>query len=163
MEQRYFAKINKETKEVERVSVYDSLEPFFPEDELWIETFKDKSQRYNFAGIGCTYYEDYDAFVPPNPGTSESRILNLNIFIWEPSVPKPLDCPDHYFFDDDYCEWISMVGPANNGGYENADLIGINSTTEGLLYNFEGKVVGDITPRMQEINNILGDEIDLLE
>lgn len=141
MDQRFFAKINKETNEVEGVYLHIN-EPTFPQDELWIETFPDGSQRKNFAGIGYTYYSEYDAFVPPKPAAKNSRVLNLKTFRWDPIKPPPEDCPEHYYYDDDYCEWISLVGPANNGGFNNADLLGFSTTTPNKLWNSEGKVVG---------------------
>ena len=44
MEKKHFAKVNKETNEVEGVFIYSET-PSFPKDELWIETFEDGSQR----------------------------------------------------------------------------------------------------------------------
>ena len=32
---------------------------------FWVETFKDRSKRKNYAGIGMTYDENRDAFIPP--------------------------------------------------------------------------------------------------
>ena len=45
----------------------------------WIQTSKDGSIRYNFAGIGSYYYEEYDAFIGPKP--SDNAILTEN-FAW---------------------------------------------------------------------------------
>lgn len=44
--------------------------------------------RGNYAGIGYTYREDIDAFVPPQPFPSWT--LNANV-AWQPPVPYPLD------------------------------------------------------------------------
>ena len=43
--------------------------------------------RKNHAGIGYTYDEDRDAFIPPK--TFNSWILNQNTCLWEAPVAKP--------------------------------------------------------------------------
>ena len=45
--------------------------------------------RKNHAGIGCTYDENKDAFIPPKP--SQSWILNESTCLWEPPIPYPQD------------------------------------------------------------------------
>ena len=43
--------------------------------------------RKNFAGIGYTYDEDRDAFIPPKPFNSWT--LNETTCLWEAPVPEP--------------------------------------------------------------------------
>jgi len=43
--------------------------------------------RKNHAGIGYTYDEDRDAFIPPKP--FNSWILNENTCLWEAPIPRP--------------------------------------------------------------------------
>jgi hypothetical protein len=45
--------------------------------------------RKNFAGIGYTYDENRDAFIPPKP--FNSWILNENTCIWESPISKPTE------------------------------------------------------------------------
>jgi hypothetical protein len=45
--------------------------------------------RKNHAGIGYTYDEDRDAFIPPKP--FNSWILNENTCLWESPIPYPQD------------------------------------------------------------------------
>jgi hypothetical protein len=45
--------------------------------------------RKNYAGIGYTYDEDRDAFIPPKP--FNSWILNEDTCIWESPIPYPQD------------------------------------------------------------------------
>jgi hypothetical protein len=45
--------------------------------------------RKNFAGIGYTYDEDKDAFIPKKP--FNSWILNEDTCIWESPIPYPQD------------------------------------------------------------------------
>ena len=46
--------------------------------------------RKNYAGIGFTYDENRDAFIPPKPNYS-SWILNENTCQWEAPIPYPTD------------------------------------------------------------------------
>jgi hypothetical protein len=45
--------------------------------------------RGNYAGIGYTYDEALDAFIPPKP--YESWVLNKNTFSWEAPIPYPAE------------------------------------------------------------------------
>ena len=47
--------------------------------------------RKNHAGIGFTYDEDKDAFIPPKPIQFPSFILNETTCLWEAPVAKPDD------------------------------------------------------------------------
>ena len=48
-----------------------------------------KALRKNYAGIGYTFDEVRDAFIPPKP--YESWILNEETCLWEPPTPYPTD------------------------------------------------------------------------
>lgn len=48
-----------------------------------------KPLRKNFAGIGCKYDEELDAFILPKP--YESWILNTDTGHWEPPIERPDD------------------------------------------------------------------------
>ncbi len=45
--------------------------------------------RKNHAGVGYTYDEDRDAFIPPKP--FKSWILNESTCLWESPIPYPQD------------------------------------------------------------------------
>lgn len=53
----------------------------------WVQTSYNAKFRKNYAGIGYTYNEDIDAFVPPKE--HESWILNVETGRWDPPVPYP--------------------------------------------------------------------------
>ena len=53
----------------------------------WIQTSYNSNFRKRYGGVGTTYLEDFDMFVPPKPFTS--WILNTNTGDWEPPVPFP--------------------------------------------------------------------------
>jgi hypothetical protein len=58
--------------------------------------------RKNYAGIGCTYDEERDAFIPPKPLTS--WILNEETCLWETPVAYPED-DNIYFWDEETISW----------------------------------------------------------
>lgn len=51
--------------------------------------------RANYAGIGYTYDEQLDAFIPPKPFAS--WVLNEETCLWDPPVPYPIS--------DFVCAW----------------------------------------------------------
>ena len=65
------------------------LRNLYGTNDVWKQTWIDSSQRKNFAGIGFTYDEDRDAFIPPKP--FNSWILNETTCQWEPPVEMPSD------------------------------------------------------------------------
>jgi hypothetical protein len=130
---RHFAKIDKETNQVLKVTVKNDSKTNWNAfesntDYIWKETFPDAepgiaSYRYNYAGVGGTYYADADAFIPKYPGIGTSRVLNTTTYQWDPSAPRPTTLPNLYEWDDEYCQWLTMISPGNAGGFENSDLL----------------------------------------
>jgi hypothetical protein len=62
--------------------------------------------RKNYAGIGYTYDEERDAFIPPKP--FESWVLNEDTCLWESPVPYPSD-GERYTWDEEAGAWIEVV------------------------------------------------------
>ena len=58
--------------------------------------------RKNFAGIGYTYDEDRDAFIPPKP--FNSWMLNEVTCLWEAPVAKPND-DNNYTWNESTLTW----------------------------------------------------------
>ena len=56
---------------------------------LWVQTSYNHNFRKNHAGIGMTYDEDRDAFIPKKP--FNSWILNEDTCLWEAPVVYPSD------------------------------------------------------------------------
>jgi hypothetical protein len=56
----------------------------------WIKTSYNATIRKNYAGIGHTYDEERDAFIPPKP--YNSWLLNEETCQWEAPIPRPTDC-----------------------------------------------------------------------
>jgi len=61
-----------------------------------------KALRFNYAGIGFTYDEERDAFIPPKP--FESWILNEDTCLWEAPVAYPED-GGVYNWDEETISW----------------------------------------------------------
>ena len=58
--------------------------------------------RKNYAGIGYTYDEDKDAFIPPKPFNSWT--LNETTCLWEAPVIKP-DDGQRYSWNEETQQW----------------------------------------------------------
>lgn len=87
----HFAEIDNQNKVI-RVLVCDNNDPAGDEgyqwllDNLggtWIKTSYNAKIRYNFAGIGYTYDETADAFIPPKFCDHFETTLNTNVYRWE--------------------------------------------------------------------------------
>lgn len=63
-----------------------------------------KALRKNYAGIGYTYDEERDAFIPPKP--YDSWVLNEDTCLWEAPVPMPED--GMYTWDEETTSWIEV-------------------------------------------------------
>ena len=68
-----------------------------------------KAFRKNYAGIGFTYDEGRDAFIPPQP--YESWVLDEDSCLWESPVPYPAD-GGLYVWDEDSLAWVEAPDEA---------------------------------------------------
>jgi len=73
---------------------------------IWVQTSYNATIRKNFAGIGFSYDETRDAFIPPKP--FESWLLNEETCNWEAPKPYPTD-EKPYSWDEESQEWIEYV------------------------------------------------------
>ena len=62
-----------------------------------------KALRKNYAGIGYTYDEDRDAFIPPKP--YPSWVLDEATCLWDAPVPYPTD-GGMYVWDEASGDWV---------------------------------------------------------
>ena len=62
--------------------------------------------RKNHAGIGFTYNEDKDAFIPPQP--FNSLILNEDTCLWEAPVARPTD-DKLYKWNEETQQWNEIT------------------------------------------------------
>jgi hypothetical protein len=65
-------------------------------------TDQSKAFRKNYAGIGHSYDQLRDAFIPPKP--FDSWTLNEDTCIWEAPVPYPND-GNIYYWDEENLSW----------------------------------------------------------
>jgi hypothetical protein len=68
----------------------------------WKQTSYNGKFRKHYAGLGYTYDEKLDAFVPPSPYPSWS--LNEELCVWEAPTPYPLD-GKYYMWHEDSKSW----------------------------------------------------------
>lgn len=61
--------------------------------------------RKNYAGIGYTYDQQRDVFIPPKP--FPSWVLNEQSCLWEPPTPRPQD-GKRYRWDEATQSWIEI-------------------------------------------------------
>ena len=113
-----FAKIGLNNKVIEVLSVHNNelLDSNGVEQEvngidfltkltgwsIWVQTSYNNNFRKNHAGIGYTYDEDRDAFIPPKP--FNSWVLNEEICQWEAPVALP-DTENRYTWNETTTTW----------------------------------------------------------
>jgi hypothetical protein len=68
-----------------------------------------KAFRKNYAGLGYTYDDVIDGFIPPKP--YPSWLLNTNTGLWDPPVPYPTD-GKRYEWDEATESWVEIPDPA---------------------------------------------------
>jgi hypothetical protein len=61
--------------------------------------------RKNYAGIGYSYNQIRDAFIPPKPYAS--WLLNEDTCLWGPPVPYPND-GNRYVWDEITTSWVQV-------------------------------------------------------
>lgn len=67
--------------------------------------------RKNYAGIGYSYNEELDAFIPPKP--FNSWLLNEDTGLWYPPVAKP-DDGKYYIWNETILDWEEIENPLPN-------------------------------------------------
>ena len=113
-----FAKIGLNNKVIEVLSVHNNelLDSNGVEQEvngidfltkltgwsIWVQTSYNNNFRKNYAGIGHTYDEDRDAFIPKKP--FNSWVLNETTCQWEAPVARPED-DNMYTWNESILNW----------------------------------------------------------
>jgi hypothetical protein len=72
----------------------------------WVQTSYNGNKRKNYAGIGFTYNEDIDAFVPSKP--YPSWVLNESTARWNPPVAMPQDGKS-YDWNETSLSWVEII------------------------------------------------------
>ena len=118
----HFAKIdkNKIVQQVIVVTNEDCGNLEFPESEtigqsfinsiglngVWIQTSYNGNFRKNYAGMGYTYDESRNAFIPVKP--YPSYILNEDTCQWDAPIPRPND-NKFYDWDEENLTWKELT------------------------------------------------------
>jgi hypothetical protein len=71
----------------------------------WKQTSYNSNFRKNYAGIGFSYDEGRNAFIPPKPFASWT--LNETTCQWDAPTPMPTD-GKHYQWDESTTSWIEV-------------------------------------------------------
>jgi hypothetical protein len=72
------------------------------------EITEDPGFRKNYAGIGFTYNETLDAFIPPKP--FNSWLLNEDTCLWDAPVAYPTD-GKLYAWNEEALNWVEVEVP----------------------------------------------------
>lgn len=78
----------------------------------WVQTSYSGSFRKNFAGIGYTYDETLDAFIPPQPFSSWT--LDTETCAWVPPIPYP-EGQSLHIWDEQQLAWVPALLEENSG------------------------------------------------
>lgn len=70
----------------------------------WLQCSYNGSIRKNYPGVGFTYDESRDAFIPPTP--YPSWVLDEDTCLWVAPVPMPQD--GDYTWDESAGEWVAV-------------------------------------------------------
>lgn len=71
----------------------------------WKQTSYNNNFRKNYAGVGYTYDEELDAFIPPKP--APSFIFDKITCRWKPPIPYP-QTGRNYTWDEKNQSWIEV-------------------------------------------------------
>lgn len=71
-----------------------------------VDPDQSKAYRKNYAGLGYTYDDARDAFIPPQP--YPSWVLDEFSCLWNAPVPYPTD-GNRYMWDEDTQDWVEIT------------------------------------------------------
>ena len=80
----------------------DFLNNLYNTRDVWKQTSYNGNIRKNFAGVGYSYDQTRDAFIPPKP--FNSWILNEDTCLWEAPVALP-DTENRYNWNEETTTW----------------------------------------------------------
>ena len=98
---------------IDETELIEELSP-----EIWYGNFRNQTCirtsyngniRKNYAGIGYSYDEERDAFIPPKP--FNSWLLDEEICQWQSPVPYPSEVPEgsFYIWNEDIVNWEEII------------------------------------------------------
>ena len=99
------AELNARTGDVYKQTSYNTRGGVHYQADGTPSADQSKAFRKNFAGIGYTYDEARDAFIPPKPYAS--WLLNEQTCLWNAPVAYP-DDGKKYRWDEDTTSWVEV-------------------------------------------------------
>mgnify|MGYP006293772649 CR=1 FL=1 len=75
---------------------------------FWKQTSYNNNFRKRYAGIGYTYSEEYDAFIPPKP--YDDWVFSVTDLEYVPPIPYPND-GGRYIWVQETHQWVPIVVP----------------------------------------------------
>ena len=105
----YFAKLDSENVVLFMTAGRDDDEGrefalFERTGDVYRQTYIDGSARFNYAGIGFTYDENRDAFIPPQP--FESWVLDEDTCLWVAPIAMPEGV---HTWDEEAGDWVEVT------------------------------------------------------
>ena len=83
------------------------LQNLYNNKDLYIQTSYNGTFRKNYAGVGYTYDQTKDAFIPPQP--YPSWLLDESTCQWNAPTAYP-DDDKRYDWDEDTTSWVETEG-----------------------------------------------------
>ena len=80
----------------------DFINKLYNTRDVWKQTSYNNNIRKNYAGIGYTYDQTRDAFIPPKP--FNSWVLNEDTCLWNAPVVYPTD-GNRYKWNEETLSW----------------------------------------------------------
>ena len=80
----------------------DFLNNLYNTRDVWVQTSYNNNTRKNFAGVGYSYDQTRDAFIPKKP--YNSWILNETTCLWEAPIALP-DTENRYNWNETNQTW----------------------------------------------------------
>jgi len=84
----------------------DFINKLYNTRDVWKQTSYNNNFRKNYAGIGYSYDQTRDAFIPPKP--FNSWILDENTCCWKAPIPYPND-ENRYKWNEQNQSWDLVV------------------------------------------------------
>jgi len=106
----YFAKLDSENVVIFVTAGRDDDEGrefalFERTGDVYRQTYIDGSARFNYAGIGFTYDETRDAFIPPQPYAS--WVLDEDTCLWVAPIAYPAE--GMHTWDEEAGDWVEVT------------------------------------------------------
>ena len=73
--------------------------------DRWVQTSYNNNFRVRYVGLGYSWNQELNAFIPPKP--YESWSLNEETCLWEAPVAYPTD-GEVYDWDEDLGDWVKI-------------------------------------------------------